>query len=122
MMNIGLFAVALAGLIATVAFKDKLGEPLGPNLVVFFFSGAFLNMALALFNMLPVPPLDGARILANISPAYARVWNREDAQMIAVFAFIAVFVFGGRYVFGIAAQITNFAAAIGLDLIGKPIP
>ncbi len=33
-----------------------------------FSAGIFLNVSLAVFNMLPIPPLDGSHILANILP------------------------------------------------------
>jgi len=33
-----------------------------------FSAGIYLNVALAVFNMLPIPPLDGSHILANMLP------------------------------------------------------
>lgn len=32
------------------------------------FAGVFLNVALGIFNLLPVPPLDGSKILAGLLP------------------------------------------------------
>ena len=42
------------------------------------FSFAFVNLALALFNLLPIPPLDGSQLLARVLPgryllAYQRI-------------------------------------------------
>lgn len=39
-----------------------------------------LNLLLALFNLLPVPPLDGSRILASLLPAY-REWAFTPTMM-----------------------------------------
>jgi len=33
---------------------------------------SFLNLGLAVFNMLPIPPLDGSRVMAYILPAPLR--------------------------------------------------
>lgn len=36
-----------------------------------FYAGIYLNIILALFNLLPVPPLDGSHLLAALLPATA---------------------------------------------------
>lgn len=43
-----------------------------PRLVEFFSFLAITNIALAVFNMIPVPPLDGSKILAAILPEFGR--------------------------------------------------
>lgn len=55
----------------TVSFKlqeGSAGIEFFSYLYKMFYTGIFLNVSLAIFNMLPIPPLDGSHILANILP------------------------------------------------------
>ncbi|MCI8637826.1 MAG: site-2 protease family protein [Coprococcus sp.] len=45
-------------------------------LYVFCFYGVTLNVGLGVFNLIPVPPLDGANILAELSPKVERFYMR----------------------------------------------
>jgi len=90
-----------------LAFAPRIGEPLAGNLFMFFSLGAMLNIILMLFNLLPIPPLDGSRILANFSPGYARLWYSENAQWVAMGLFILVFLFGGQYLVPLAMEISG---------------
>lgn len=42
-----------------------------------FASGIFLNVALAIFNLIPVPPLDGSHIFAHLLPEEAAFRYRQ---------------------------------------------
>ncbi len=61
------------------------------------FTGVFLSVALnlnvllGLFNLLPIPPLDGSHILAGISPRMRELYGRPQAQIFGLFIFIAIF-------------------------------
>jgi Zn-dependent protease len=58
-----------------------------------------MNVGLALFNMLPVPPLDGSRIVAWLLP-YRLQQQWHQLEQFAPFLLIGVFWFGGRLVSG----------------------
>lgn len=56
-------------------------------------TGVFINIALALFNLIPIPPLDGHHILAGILPErlarqYDRI-NQTYGMLIILFLFVS---------------------------------
>jgi Zn-dependent protease len=57
------------------------------------------NIALAIFNMLPVPPLDGSRILTDLSPAFGRAMSSMRQGGGIGILFILVFLFAGKLIF-----------------------
>ena len=50
------------------------------------------NVALFLFNLIPVPPLDGASVLMNLSKGYARMIRRVQDPRVFLVAFMVLFV------------------------------
>lgn len=59
--------------------------------------GIFINVLLAIFNLIPVPPLDGSRILMGLVPIeYARGYAKlEPYGFIILFAFLWLGIFQG---------------------------
>lgn len=96
---------------------DGVGEPLFQNMQTFLRIGLVLNIVLMLFNLIPVPPLDGSRILASLWPSYERLWQGEQAQWMALAAFIGVFFFAGDFVFGAGFAAAGWATDAVLSVI-----
>lgn len=67
----------------------------------FFMFAAQINVGLAVFNLLPIPPLDGSRIINLIIPGkyYFKIMQYERYIILAVFALIFFGVLDGPLTF-----------------------
>ncbi len=82
----GVLLVALSHLLGNTPTTRAIAE-----MLAFFI---FINMLLCLFNLIPLHPLDGGKILARIIP---ESWNRalEEHQMTLQVVLIGFFLLGG---------------------------
>jgi Zn-dependent protease len=64
-----------------------------------------VNVALAIFNMLPVPPLDGSNVLADFSPEYGQLMMRLRQSGQSTIIFLLIFFFAGNYIMEAAGYI-----------------
>ena len=62
-----------------------------------------INVFLAVFNLIPLHPLDGAKILARFLPHSANRWL-EDMQGYTSFVLLGLFFLGGFWVIGVPAH------------------
>ena len=107
-MNLLIAFVALTVLIVWLKAGPQ-GHPgtanLSTNVTVFLWTGGWLNILLAVFNLLPIPPLDGANILSGLSYRFYTFFQQPQAALIGMFIVLAIFVSGfGGFIF-LAAEI-----------------
>ena len=77
---------------------------------------AFANAALLVFHLLPIPGLDGSRIVGLLLPPQAREVYRNADKYLPLFVLVALFVFS-TLILGFLTSITGAIcdAATGLD-------
>ncbi len=68
-----------------------------------------VNISLAVFNFIPVPPLDGSKILMAFLPDKAIFWIAQREQMISMGLFVIIMMGGFN---GILSVVSNFFYSI----------
>ncbi|WP_027088268.1 site-2 protease family protein [Cohnella panacarvi] len=72
------------GVFAESSFIDRLNE--------FILLWLQINLALFIFNLIPVPPLDGYRIIEEFLPIRTRIQIQEKAQWVTFVFLLLIFV------------------------------
>jgi Zn-dependent protease len=113
-MNVALAFLTLTLLIAWLALGPQGGDA-HANIAVFLWTGGWLNLVLALLNLLPVPPLDGSDILSGFSFKIWQLYQHPRAPMAGLILLLLVFYTGcGGVLFGIC----HLGAALFVDTFG----
>lgn len=60
--------LVLLKIFSGITYADSFTLTLAENTVLFFYLLHLINLGIAIFNLLPVPPLDGSRILGLLLP------------------------------------------------------
>ncbi len=111
----GIFWVSLAGPAANFTLAAvfymlfvMLQPSLSGALGTFLWFGIFINIVLGVFNLLPVPPLDGSKILATYLPGRlaAQFMSLEKYGFIILILLILMGFLG--WIFGYVRNFTNF--------------
>ncbi len=86
------------------------------NLSYLFF---FINIRLAVFNIIPVPPLDGSKILSGVLPSRQYFKLMQYENYIGIIFLIIVFVFPNQ--FSTILRLISAPIEYGILNIVKPI-
>jgi len=117
----GEIAVAAAGILANLSIAIIFGiilristnfsVPAGFNFII--SSIVVVNLALAIFNLVPIPPLDGSKILFNILP---RSLNSivELLEKYSIIFFIVFIVFFVDYLYPILAFLYHLITGVSI--------
>jgi Zn-dependent protease len=69
--------------------SKNIAGTLGESLTIFCFIGIVMNISLMIFNLLPIPPLDGSHIAFNLlgirDPVKVYQWSRLGSLLLFLF-------------------------------------
>jgi len=83
--------LTIAGVVSATILTSGTESKWAVNSYLFFETGGRLNLILLALNLLPIPPLDGSRILATVSSPYRRLLNHPNAGLFGLAFFVIVF-------------------------------
>ena len=91
----------------------------GSIIILIIRSVIALNIGLGVFNMIPLPPLDGSKIFLPVLPRNAKFWFVQHEQMF-YFIFLAIWITGiaGRIISPIISQITEWILGLAMSIFG----
>ena len=117
----GTIAVASAGVIVNfliaiffgllLRFSQGMNVPVGFPFII--SSIVLVNLALGIFNLVPIPPLDGSKILFNLLPAssYRILGSLERYSLILILIFV---IFFSNYLFPILTFLYHLITGLSL--------
>lgn len=86
--------------------------PIAYPLALIFYFGMILNLFLAAFNLLPLPPLDGSHIFRHMLPSnWVPLYDRLG--MLSIFLML---FFGGRVAMSVVGPVLGFFRVLLLSL------
>jgi Zn-dependent protease len=87
-------------------------SPVAYPLTLIFYFGMLLNLFLAAFNLLPLPPLDGSHIFRHMLP-YKWVPMYDRLGFLSIFLML---FFGGRVAMSVVSPVLGFFRVLLLSL------
>lgn len=72
--------------------------------LIFFQYLIVINISLAVFNFIPVPPLDGSKILMAFLPDKAIFWIAQREQIISIGLFVIIMMGGFNGIMNVASD------------------
>jgi Zn-dependent protease len=118
-VNLILAVLCVVGSIAWLSIGPNVPDNVQKNVGVFLWTGVMINVMGMLFNLIPIPPLDGSRILADFSPPYRRLLYSEQGTMFALIAMLLLFSVGSGKIWGATFFVTDWSLSNAARLTGQ---
>ena len=95
LMNIILAIISTIIMACLIKFNALANLPIKTAwiILVFIMELILINVGLGLFNLIPLPPLDGHKILNHFLPYKAKEWMARNEQIMYI-VFIAIWITG----------------------------
>lgn len=91
----------------------------GSVIVTLLYLTIIINIGLGIFNLIPLPPLDGEKIFRNILPYNAQSWlDRNSQTLYIIFMVLWIFGFLGTLVSPVISVVQKGLYFVALKLVG----
>jgi Zn-dependent protease len=60
-------------------------------------TAVYVNLGFFVFNLIPIPPLDGSRVLYALAPEFFRRWLEKMESFGLIFIFAIILIFGDTF-------------------------
>ncbi len=102
-----IIAFVLSLVLVAMIFSSPYGAP--QTAIEILRAGVFINLALGVFNLLPVPPLDGSKVLSGLLPLKtARVFHQYEHLGPIMLLLLLVSGAGGRIIGPLVVQMNQW--------------
>ena len=101
------------------ASASFLTSQIGAIIILMINIAISINIGLGVFNLIPLPPLDGSKVVKPFLPYNARQWF-ENNEKIFEMIFVALWIIGilGQIISPIITFITNGIMKLGFTIFG----
>lgn len=116
-----LILAIISGIAFRILYPLLIGSDTGMLLMQFIRISVVLNVVLMVFNLFPIPPLDGFHILEGLVPyeTYIKLQRLQTAGPMILLGLILLSYIPGLNIFGII--FSPFVSVIGGFLLGAPV-
>lgn len=83
----------ILGLVFKFNLLANISSTYGSLIIIFLYQMIFMNIGLGVFNLIPLPPLDGSKVLRHFLPTKSQMWF-DSNQHIFYIIFVAIWIFG----------------------------
>lgn len=103
----------------TFEYSSEFTLGLARTLIKFVYYFGWLNISLALFNLLPIPPLDGSKILYAFLPPKPNNWLKMHEREVAI-GFMIILIIDTRFLGGYITWFLSYCVNGVFDLFTSP--
>ena len=106
-------------LIYKVASITFLNSQIGTIIMLMLNIAISINVGLGVFNLIPLPPLDGSKVIKPFLPFNAREWFEKNEKLFEMI-FVALWIFGilGKIISPVISIITEGILKLGFTIFG----
>jgi Zn-dependent protease len=102
-----------------IRFSEELGLPFATVQLLVIIT--HVNILLALFNMIPIPPLDGSKVLMSVLPYRGQMAMRRFEEMFMQYALVSFFLFIFLFYTVLSVPLALFINFVFALITGSPL-